>query len=138
MWWCCIRIATATILFQEGTAFLLRDLEDPARIDGVDETGSRLAAMLEQFVIASADFRHLLLRDWIVVKRNAPVRPPLENGQVFSRFGDLLDGLDATGAGADHGNALAVKVNSLFRPQPGVCRSALKIFDPFEPRHRRS
>ena len=124
------------LLLQESIAFLFRHFEGAARIDSVDKAGGRLTTMFEQVIIIDANFRHLLLRDRVIVKLDTPVRPALENGQVFSEFSDLLDGLDATGTHADHTDALAVKVNSLFRPQSGMCRDTLKILDPFEPRHR--
>ena len=78
-----------------------------------------------------------LLVDLAVVQGRAPVGRALEHGQVAGGLGDLLDGLHAGGAGADHRDPFAGEAHRLMRPARGVVGLALEGLDALDARHGR-
>src|SRR5689334_265934 len=93
----------------------------------MDEAGKGLPATGEHLGIAGLDLGLRLRVDLAVMQGRAPVRRALEYGQVPDLAGDGLDGLHAGGAGADHGDALALEIDRLLRPARGVEGLALEI-----------
>ncbi len=93
--------------------------EAPA-VGVVFEAGGGAAALGEDVVVAAADVGHLLVGDQAVVERGGPVGPALEHHQLLGLLGDLGDGLDGGGAGADHGHPLARQIHRLGRPIESV------------------
>ena len=106
--------ALAVELFVKGLALRVGDLERAARVGRVDEAGKGLLAAREHLGIAGLDLLLRLGVDLAVVQRRAPVRRALEHGEMADLAGNGLDGLHAGGAGADHGDALAVKSTGSF------------------------
>ncbi len=102
----------------------------------MDKAGRRLPAALEDRGITLADLGHLRLGDGPIVERRAPVRAPLEDGQVARRLRDLGDGLHAGGTRADDGHALAHEGHGLLGPEPRVIGLALEVLDARDSRQR--
>ena len=68
----------------------------------------------------------------------APVGRALEHREMARRLGDLLDGLHARGAGADHRHALAFEAHRpSMRPARGVAGLALEALDALDLGHGR-
>ena len=109
-------------------AFFVGDLEGLARVGGVDEAGKGLVTELEEGGVAGADFPHFLFGDLAVEQGGTPVGGALEDGEGFGGLGDLLDGLHASGAGADDGDTLAFEADRFVRPAGGVAGLAPKGF----------
>ena len=123
-------------LLPEGFALLARDLERAARIGLVDETARILAAALKDLGVAGLDCALLFVGDSSVVKRCAPVGRALIDGEMSRRLGNLLDRLDAGGAGADHCDAFAFETHRLVRPLGGMARHTLEALDAVDQRQR--
>ena len=71
----------------------------------------------------------LLVRERPIAGGQGKLGCALENRKVFSRFGDLGDGLHARRARANHRNVLPLKGNGLVGPAPGVINLAGKFVD---------
>src|SRR4029450_7891869 len=72
-----------------------------------------------------------------VVQRRAPGGRALEYREMARGLGDLLDGLHAGGAGADHRHALALEAYRLMRPARGMAGLALEALDALDLGHGR-
>ena len=129
--------ALAIEFFVERLALLVGDFERAARIGRVEEAGESFLAAREHLGIAGLDRRLRLGVDLAVMQRRAPVRRALEYGEMADFAGDGLDGLHAGGAGADHGDALALEVDRLFRPARGVERASLETVAALDARQGR-
>ena len=103
----------------------------------VHEAGEGGAAYGEDFGVFFLYFTLLFLGDRPVMQRRAPVRRALEDGQLAGGLGDLLNGLYAGGAGADHGDALAFEADRPMRPGAGVVGLALEVVDAVNGGHHR-
>ena len=113
-------------LLEERLALLGRHLMRGARVWRMQEAGEGFLATLEHLRIAGPDFAHLLGADLAVVQRRAPVGSALEHGEAARGLGNLLDGLHAGGAGADHRHALPFEADRLVRPARSVAGLALE------------
>src|SRR4029079_19194885 len=118
--------ALAIEFFVERLALRVGNLERAARVRRMQEAGEVFLAAGEHLGIAGLDLFLRLRVDLAVVQRRAPVRRALEHGEMADVPGDGLDGLHAGGAGADHGDALALEVDGFMRPARGVERFALE------------
>src|SRR5882757_2069773 len=123
--------------FIERLAFRVGDLERAARIGRMDEAGEGFLATAEHLGIAGLYAGLRVGIDPTVVQRRGPVGGALKHGEVPDLARNGLDGLDAGGAGADHGDALAGKIHRLLRPTRGVEGLALEIVAALDARQRR-
>ena len=123
-------------LLVEGLAHLGADGEGVALVRLVDETAPRLLAASEDLGVGRPDSLHLLAVDRPVSQWRAEVRCALEDRERAGCLGDLGDGLDAGGAGADDSDALALERHGLVRPAGGVIRLALEAVDARDVGHR--
>src|SRR4029079_7128438 len=107
------------------------------RVCRVSEAGKGLAAAREYLGIAGLDFLLRFGVDLTVVQRRCPIRRSLEHGEMSDLAGNGLDRLDARGAGADHGDALAGEIHRLLWPAGGVEGFALETVTPLDARQCR-
>ena len=124
-------------LLEEGLALLDGDVGGMPWVGGVNEAAPVVAALGEDLVVAGADVGHRLGRDRAVAQRRAPIGGALKDREMTNGLGDLGDGLDARGAGPDHGHALAGKAHGAMRPQAGVPGLTLEGVHARDPRHGR-